>query len=222
MCNGNSNLRIAIDGGAATGKTTVAKLIAKHLNLTYFNTGSMYRLITFFGLKNNLLGDWKTLINKIANEKIYLKNSNLASSIKFNLIDLDSLEVVNNVSQVAAIKEIRDFAKTFQVKVGMQKNVLLEGRDIGTIIMPDADFKFFLKVSPSEAARRRQEQNLKNNISSSYEEILKSILMRNEYDSKRKFAPLVPAKDAYIIWTDKKTPSQIVKEIEDIIYGKKN
>ncbi len=218
----DNSLRIAIDGGAATGKTTVAKLIAQDLQLTYFNTGSMYRLITFFALQNNLLDNWKALIAKILKEKIYLENSHLGSSIKFNMSDLDSLAVVNNVSQVAAIKEIREFAKTFQVQVGAQSNVLLEGRDIGTIIMPDADFKFFLKVSPKEAARRRQAQNVENNISSNYEEILKSILMRNEYDSKRKFAPLVPAKDAYIIWTDNKSPTQIVQEIEDIIHGQKN
>ncbi|BDU67472.1 MAG: cytidylate kinase [Candidatus Tyloplasma litorale] len=212
-------LRIAVDGGAATGKSTISRLVAKKLGIKYINTGQMYRLFAFVSIKNNSLNDEKTLFNFLKKQNItFDEKGNIHSEkIKFNLKDLEQEAISKKSSIIASMPLIRSLATEIQIKIGKEKGVLLEGRDIGTVIMPDADFKFFIKVKPEIAAKRRFDQ-LKNIKDVSYESILEEIKKRNLRDENRKIAPLKPLKDSIIIDSSYQSIDEIVdffiKEIE--------
>ncbi|NOQ50043.1 MAG: (d)CMP kinase [Mycoplasmataceae bacterium] len=209
----NNNLRISIDGGVATGKSTIAEMLAKKLHLNYFSTGKMYRLITLFALKNNLIDSEDEIISALQKEKIWIKNSHLKSSIPFDKLDLESDEVTLCAPKVAAMKKVREYARVLQEELVVKGKIVLEGRDIGTIIMPNADFKFFLVVSPHEAAKRRQAQNIENNFSSNYNEIFANIIKRDKEDTSRDIAPLIKANSSITINTDNKNLTQIINEM---------
>ena len=210
---------IAIDGPAGSGKSTVAKLVAKKLGFFYLDTGAMYRAVAYKMKKENL--SEKELIKKLDN--IDLKLLDTDEGIKVILDGEDITEKIRTeeigklASKIAKIPKIREKLVQLQRKIALEaKNAVLEGRDIGTVVFPDAELKIFMTASPEERAKRRYLQLKQKGENPSYEDILKSVLERDKADMERKVAPLKPAKDAIVIDTTNKT----IEEVVDIIVAK--
>ena len=214
-------LQIAIDGPAASGKSTVAKLLAARINGLYVNTGEMYRAVAAAAYKLNIdpeknpqelvkhLPEW-TLEYKLDTEKDCLE-------LYFNGEPVDhaflrSKEVSDIVSQAAAIPEVRDWMLQKQRDCAKRPIIVMEGRDIQTVVLPNATYKFFITASPEERARRRLNQgDFKDGTTLA--EVAAQIAMRDQIDSTREIAPLKPAPDALIINTDNMTPDEVVDKI---------
>ncbi len=211
------NLRIAIDGGAATGKSSVAKNVAQELGLNHINTGAMYRLFTKIGLETNLVDNEQALTDEVKKYEYWYENGSIQTNAEVDYSNLETTEIAKNVSKVAAYKLIRDFAGEIQIKLAKEPGSLLEGRDIGTIIMPDADVKIFLIVSPDEAAKRRMPAYKKANPNITHEEVVKQIIARNEFDTNRKIAPLKKADDAFEVDTSSLTEKEVIEKVINII-----
>ena len=198
---------IAIDGFSSTGKSSISKKIAKKLDLIHIDTGALYRGVTFFALENCLNDqqeiDIKSLFSKL-NEihlefrpnhqilELYLNGKNINKEIR-------ELRVSKNVSIVAKQPEIRDFLLDFQRNLAAKGGVIMDGRDIGTVILPNADFKFFVTASPEERARRRHLELQNAGTEASYEEVFQNLITRDKIDSERDVAPLKQADDAILI-----------------------
>ena len=207
---------IAIDGPAGSGKSTIAKLIAENLGLVYLDTGAMYRLVTLKALNEGILGDF---------EKIKKMLNNLNIDIKENGFYLDNVDVSDeirkpivseNVSDIAAIREVREKMVDLQRKFSESKNVILDGRDIGTVVFPNADVKIFLVADAKERANRRYKELVKKGENVKIEEIYENILKRDEIDSTRKESPLKKAKDAIEVDTTSKNIEEVKNEILNI------
>ena len=198
---------IAIDGFSSTGKSSISKKIAKKLDLIHIDTGALYRGVTFFALENCLNDqqeiDIKSLFSKLNDIhlefrpnhqvlELYLNGKNINKEIR-------ELRVSNNVSIVAKQPEIRDFLLDFQRNLATKGGVIMDGRDIGTVILPNADFKFFVTASPVERARRRLLQLQNAGTEVSYEEVFQNLITRDKIDSERDVAPLKQADDAILI-----------------------
>ena len=215
------NIIVAIDGPAGSGKSTIAKLIAKKFNFTYIDTGAMYRMITLYLLENNIDFDDLKEIEKILNtvnldmqgDKFYLNNVDVTTKIREKRIN-------ENVSKVASIKIVRSNLVDLQRKVSNNKDVILDGRDVGTVIFPNAQVKIFLIASPEERARRRYNELLEKKTEITYEEVLKSIKERDHIDSTRDESPFVKADDAIELDSTNLTIDDVVnfisKEIEKV------
>ena len=198
---------IAIDGFSSTGKSSISKKIAKKLDLIHIDTGALYRGITFFALENCLNDqqeiDIKSLFSKL-NEihlefrpnhqvlELYLNGKNINKEIR-------ELRVSKNVSIVAKQPEIRDFLLDFQRNLAQKGGIIMDGRDIGTVILPHADYKFFITASPEERARRRHLQLQNSGVDISREEVYENLKTRDKIDSERAVAPLKKADDAILI-----------------------
>ena len=207
---------IAIDGPAGSGKSTIAKLIAEDLGLVYLDTGAMYRLVTLKALNEGILGDF---------EKIKKMLNNLNIDIKENGFYLDNVDVSDeirkpivseNVSDIAAIREVREKMVDLQRKFSESKNVILDGRDIGTVVFPNANVKIFLVADAKERANRRYKELVKKGENIKIEEIYENILKRDEIDSTRKESPLKKAKDAIEVDTTSKNIEEVKNEILNI------
>ena len=216
-----NNIIVAIDGPAGSGKSTIAKIIAKKFNFTYIDTGAMYRMITLYLLENNIDFDDLKEIEKILNtvnldmqgDKFYLNNVDVTTKIREKIIN-------ENVSKVASIKIVRSKLVDLQRKVSNNKNVILDGRDVGTVIFPNAKVKIFLIASPEERARRRYNEFLEKKTEITYDEVLKSIKERDRIDSTRDESPFVKADDAIELDSTNLTIDDVVnfisKEIEKV------
>ena len=207
---------IAIDGPAGSGKSTIAKLIAEDLGLVYLDTGAMYRLVTLKALNDGILGDLEE-IKKMLN--------NLNIDIKENGFYLDNVDVSDeirkpivseNVSDIAAIREVREKMVDLQRKFSESKNVILDGRDIGTVVFPNADVKIFLVADTKERANRRYKELIEKGENVKIEEIYENILKRDEIDSARKESPLKKAEDAIEVDTTSKNIEEVKNEILNI------
>ena len=211
---------IAIDGPAGSGKSTIAKLVAEDLGLVYLDTGAMYRLVTLKALNDGILGD----LDKI---KIMLDDLNIdIRENGFYLDDVDVSEqirkpvVSDNVSDIAAIREVREKMVDLQRKFSESKNVILDGRDIGTVVFPNADVKIFLVADAKERANRRYKELVAKGENVKIEEIYENILKRDEIDSTRKESPLKKAKDAIEVDTTSKNIEEVKNEILNIVREK--
>lgn len=218
---------VAIDGPAGTGKSTITKLLGKKLNLSNINTGAMYRCVTLDCLRNNIkideLDKIENILEKISidfkfedeKEKVFLNDEDVTEIIR-------TKEVDENVAKFAAIKIVRDKMTPLQRKLGKKTDVILEGRDIGTVVFPDADVKIFLDCSVEERAKRRYKQNLEKGINTStYEEVLENIKERHKLETEREIAPLRQAEDAIYIDSTELTIEEVAQKIEDIIISKR-
>lgn len=198
---------IAIDGFSSTGKSTLAKELAKHLGYVYVDTGAMYRAVAFFAMQNGYIGkeffDVDSLVNSLPFIKLvfqfnpdlgfsemYLNETNVEQEIR-------TLEVSNYVSKVAEIPEVRSKLVEQQQEMGKNKGIVMDGRDIGTVVFPDAELKIFMNASAHTRAQRRfKELKEKGDTVSSFEDVLKNIEERDYIDTHREDSPLVKAGDA--------------------------
>ena len=213
------NLIVAIDGPAGSGKSTIAKLLAKKYDLTYIDTGAMYRMITLYLLENNIdindLKEVERVLNSVnldmQGDKFCLDNVDVSTKIREKRIN-------DNVSKVASIKIVRSNLVDLQRKISNNKDVILDGRDVGTVIFPNAQVKIFLIASPEERARRRYNEFLEKKTEITYDEVLKSIKERDHIDSTRDESPFVKADDAIELDSTNLTIEDVVnfisKEIE--------
>lgn len=208
------NLVIAVDGPAGAGKSTIAKLIAEKLNINYIDTGAMYRAITYKCLQNNIdINNEKEVINIAKNCEIDFKDNNIYLNGEILTDEIRTMEVSNNVSNVAKIKEVRYLMVDVQRNIGKVSSVILDGRDIGSYVFPNADYKFFLIATPEERGNRRYKELVNKGYDVNLEEIIKDIIKRDEIDSNREFAPLVKAEDAIEIDTTGKRINEVVQSV---------
>lgn len=217
---------VAIDGPAGTGKGTITKIVAEKLGLVTIDTGATYRSITLAMIKQNVKLEEEEKIKEILEKsKIEFKNINGEQHTFLNGVDVSkeirSNEVNSMVSQVSALKFVRYKMVDLQRKLAEGKNVIMEGRDIGTYVFPNADVKIYLDAEPEERARRRQKQNEEAGIQSTYEEVLAGIIARDENDKNKEMGALKIAEDAVVVDGTYGTIEENVQKVIDIINKKK-
>jgi len=204
---------IAIDGPAGSGKSTIAKLIAEDLGLVYLDTGAMYRLVTLKALNDGILGNLDKIIKMLDDLRIdikkngfYLDDTNVSEEIRKPVVS-------ENVSDIAAIREVREKMVDLQRKFSKSKNVILDGRDIGTVVFPNADVKIFLIADAKERANRRYRELVAKGENVKIEEIYENILKRDKIDSTRNESPLKKADDAIEVDTTSKSIEEVKNKI---------
>ena len=217
---------IAIDGPAASGKSTIAEKLARELDYLYFDTGVMYRAVTLAGLQRLAsIDDEEAVVRLSELIDIDISQPSIADGRMYDvLVDgedvtwaIRSAEVEANVSQVSAYPGVRTAMTEQQRRIGRRGNVIMAGRDIGTVVFPDAELKIYLVASPEERARRRHVENIGRGISSNYEEILSAMIKRDQIDSTRTVAPLRPAEDAHIIDTDGLSVEEVLVKVKSLM-----
>ena len=214
---------VTIDGTSSTGKSTIAKRIAKKLGYIYIDSGAMYRALTYYCLEKNILSKSffkkDILLQNLSNIKIDFKkksaNHNLEINLNGNFIEdkIRSLEVSEFVSKLAKIDDVRTFMVKIQHSLGKNKGVVMDGRDIGTVVFPNAEYKFFLKASTKLRAQRRYDQLTKEKNDVSFEDVFKNIVLRDNLDTNRSNSPLRKASDAILIDTENLSLNQLEDEI---------
>jgi len=219
-------LIIAIDGPAGSGKSTIAKMIARELGFTYIDTGAMYRAVA---LKIKRLGinpdDPEAVLEVLKGTEIDLKPSENGVKVFLDGEDVSyrirTEEIGKIASKIARHKKVREILVQMQRELGKKaKDAVIEGRDTGTVIFPDADIKFFLTASAEVRAERRYRELKEKGFDVSYDKILNEVKERDRIDKTRKESPLKPAEDAVIIDTSKKTLDQVFAQLMDIIKKK--
>lgn len=212
------NKIITIDGPAGAGKSTVSRLLAKKINFFYLDTGAMYRAVAFQAVREGVdLSDGKVLRKLCKNldlnfraegnfNKLYMGKEDISLAIRDPEMDMLS-------SRVSAIKEVREAMTELQRKIGREGGLVAEGRDMGTVVFSDADYKFFITASPKVRAERRYKERISRGESVSMADVERDIRERDDQDKKRSIAPLRPAEDAKIIDSTRLNPDQIVEII---------
>tara|TARA_R110002020_G_scaffold54387_3_gene151671 strand:+ start:807 stop:1502 length:696 start_codon:yes stop_codon:yes gene_type:complete len=202
-------ITIAIDGFSSTGKSTVAKMLAKELDYIYVDTGAMYRAVTLFAMRHLYIKeghfDKEALLRNLFKVSVkfkmnpstgiadvYLNSENVEKEIR-------TLEVSNFVSQIAAISEVRHLLVEKQKEMGKEKGIVMDGRDIGTVVFPEAELKVFMTASADERARRRYEELIAKGDNVTYEAVLENVVKRDALDTSREDSPLVKADDAILL-----------------------
>ena len=202
----NKKITIAIDGYSSTGKSTLAKELAKHLGYVYVDTGAMYRAVAYFAMQKRFIKkdffDKKSLIESLPNIKLVFKfNVDLGfAEMYLNAVNVEkeirTIEVSNFVSLIAEISEVRSKLVEQQQEMGKNKGIVMDGRDIGTVVFPDADLKIFMTASSVTRAERRFKELRKNGDNVTFEQVLKNVEERDYIDTHRNDSPLVKANDA--------------------------
>ena len=209
---------VAVDGTAGSGKGSITKVIAERLGLIAIDTGAMYRCVALECINQNITCDEIEKIKEVLkNIDIEIKRENSNQLIFLNgkdvTRDIRTTEVDKVVAKFAAIKEVREKMTPLQRQMGKTTKVVMEGRDIGTVVFPDADVKIYLDCSEEERANRRYKQNLEKGIECTYEEVLTNIKERHKLETQRDIAPLTVAKDARYI----DTTHLGLQEVEDLV-----
>ncbi len=202
-------ITIAIDGLSSCGKSTMARQLAEEIGYIYIDTGAMYRAVTLYALQNKIIQDNKIEENKLKNAlsglEIKFKRNRKTSLPETYLNgvnvekDIRSMQVSEYVSQIAALDFVREALVNQQQRMGEEKGIVMDGRDIGTTVFPNAELKIFVQASPEVRAKRRYDELQAKNIVSDYEQILANVTQRDEIDMNRAISPLRPAKDALIL-----------------------
>ena len=208
------NLVIAVDGPAGAGKSTIAKIVADKLNINYIDTGAMYRAITYKVLTNNIdINDENAIVEVAKNSDIDFKDNNIYLDGKILKEEIRTPQVSHNVSNIAQIKDVRHLMVDVQRDIGNKSSVILDGRDIGSYVFPNADYKFYLVASPEERGERRYKELIKKGYETTLDEVINDVIRRDKIDSNREFAPLVKAKDAIEIDTTGKNIDNVVESV---------
>ena len=212
---------IAIDGYSSTGKSSISKVIAEKLGLIHMDTGALYRGVTHFAVTKclnengeinlaqlfNILNEIKLEFRNIDNELVlFLNGENISKEIRGNLVS-------SNVSLIASQKEVRDYLMETQRSIAENGGVILDGRDIGTVVLPNADYKFFLTASVDERTKRRFLELQNMGIETTEAEVKENLITRDKIDSEREVAPLKKAEDAILIDNTFKTKKETIDEI---------
>ncbi len=217
----NRNYSIAIDGPSASGKSTIAKKVSQRLAIEYIDTGAMYRAITYKVLKNNINPlDIENVIDLLNTTEIdFIDNSIYLDGLVVNNEIRENI-VSKNVSYIAKIKEVRDQLVKLQQSMGKTKSIIMDGRDIGTVVLPNADYKFFVTASVAERANRRYKELLdRGEKLISLDGIVAEIIKRDEIDSNREIGPLRQSKDSYLLDTTNRSIDESVNYIISIVTG---
>ena len=212
---------IAIDGFSSTGKSSISKIIAEKLDIVHLDTGALYRGITWFALQNCLNEDQtinlQQLFGSFSLIELEFKNDNGELVLFLNHINISkeirSNEVSDNVSLIAKQKEVRDFLLQSQRNLAEKGGIIMDGRDIGTIVLPNADFKFFLTASIEERTKRRYQELLSLGIDADEKQVRENLIARDKIDSEREIAPLKQADDAIVIDNTKLTKKETIESI---------
>ena len=205
---------IAVDGPSGSGKSTISKKIAEILGISYIDTGAMYRILALYLKENNLEFRKEILKNiNIKQEKniFYLNGRDVSKLIREN-------DIAKMASDISKLKEVREYMVEEQRKLGKEKSIILDGRDITTVVFPNADYKFYLTASLEQRAKRRYLENNKVD----FEVLLEDMKKRDYQDSTRENSPLKIAKDAVIIDTTNMTEKEVVNKMLNIIKGEAN
>lgn len=217
---------IAIDGPAASGKTTIGKKLAEALNYLFFDTGVMYRAVTWLALLQGLNLDDEKLISDLAeNSEIDVRTATAADGRTCDILvneeditwQIRRPEIDANVSQVSAYPRVRKSLTEQQRRIGLRGEVVMVGRDIGTVVLPEAELKIYLDASAEERARRRYHEIIQRGATADYEEILAGVKQRDQIDSTRVHAPLRIAEDAIVIDSDNLSIDQVYQTILNLI-----
>lgn len=225
-------LIIAVDGYSSSGKSTFAKAIARWLQYTYIDSGAMYRAVTLYALEHGLIRngkpDKKKLIDALPGIAIefhtdpltgdyhtYLNNEDVEEKIR-------NIEVSAQVSEISRIREVRNFLVKIQRKLAGKGSVVMDGRDIGTVVFPDADLKIFMTASPEVRAERRYKELKEKGMRVNFKEVLENVNSRDRIDSGRKISPLRKADDALILDNTRLTVNEQMEWIKKIIREKFN
>ena len=218
----NQYISIAIDGPAASGKSSVGLKLAKQLGYLFLDTGVMYRGVTWAALNKGIDIFDESKVSELASNIMIKIDQPSIDDGRVNDICVDGVDLtwkikeqgVNDfVSQVSKYHGVRNTLTLQQQKIALQGNIVMVGRDIGTVVLPNTNRKFFLNASVEERAKRRYEEEIKRGGNPNYTEILDNVIKRDKIDSTRDLAPLVPASDAIIIDTNNKNIDQVVEEI---------
>lgn len=219
---------IAIDGPAGSGKGTITKRVANKIGFLRLDTGALYRCVTLEVLRNNIdIKDVQKMVDIVRNMKVefvtnedineldyvFLNNEDVTKAIRSN-------EVNNIISVISSIKEVREEMLEIQRNIAREKDTIMEGRDIGTVVFPNADLKIYLNADIEERARRRYKENLEKGIETTYEEVLEILKNRDKIDMEREVAPLKKADDAIEIDSTNMSIEEVVDKIVEIYYNK--
>ena len=216
---------IAIDGPAASGKSTTAKLVAKKLKMTYLDTGAMYRAVTLALLRSNTnLDDYDSICQVVSELELDIYDQGTKTVVRLDGEDVSqairSMLVTENVSAVSAVKYVREAMVEIQRNIGKKTNCVVEGRDIGTVVFPDAEFKIFMVADVKMRAERRLKELHEMGENRSFQEVLADLKRRDEKDSTRAYSPLQKADEAIEIDTSMLSIDQQVRKIINL--AKKN
>ena len=217
---------VAVDGTAGSGKGSITKIVAERLNLKTIDTGAMYRCVTLAMLEQNVkLEETEKIMEILKNIKIEFVDEDKEKKVKLNgrdvTLKIRSKEVNEFVSPVSTVRVVREYLANMQREMAKSIDVIMEGRDIGTNVFPNADVKIYLDATPEERARRRFRQNKENGIDIPFEEILKNVKERDYIDSHREIAPLTKAPDAVYIDSTGMTIEEEAEEVIKIINEKR-
>lgn len=220
---------IAIDGPAAAGKSTIAEWLVEQLGYTYLDTGVMYRAVTWVALERGLdIADEETITTLAEKIKIDVTQPTVDDGRQYTVYadgtdvtwQIRRPEVDANVSPVSAYPGVRAALTAQQRHIGQRGRIIMVGRDIGTVVLPDADLKIYLDASVEERARRRYLEVREREQPAEYEEILEAMRRRDKIDSEREAAPLRPADDAVIVDTEGLSIEQVLAQVEELVWGK--
>lgn len=200
-------INVAIDGPAGAGKSTIAKAAAKQLNYIYVDTGALYRTIAYNAVKKNVIDDTNAVIALLNDTKVELKYIDGIQAVFLNGEDVSAYirtpEISMGASKVSAIPEVRAFLLSLQQEIAKENDVIMDGRDIATVVLPNADVKIFLFASPECRAERRYKELVEKGENVKYEDVLADVNQRDYQDSHREIAPLKPSGDSIMLDTSK-------------------
>lgn len=217
-------INVAIDGPAGAGKSTIAKAAAKELGFIYVDTGALYRAVAYNAVKTGAIDDEQKIINMLDSTKVELKYVNGVQAVYLNGEDVSAFirtpEISMGASKVSAIPQVRAFLLNLQREIASTNNVIMDGRDIATVVLPNADVKIFLFASPECRAERRYKELIEKGESVSFDDVLKDVNQRDYQDSHREIAPLKPSDDSIMADTSELTFQESINLIVNTIKEK--
>lgn len=214
-------INVAIDGPAGAGKSTIAKAAAKELGFIYVDTGALYRAVAYNAVKNGVIDDEQGIISMLDDTKVELKYVEGVQSVYLNGEDVSGFirtpEISMGASKVSAIPQVREFLLNLQREIAKTNNVIMDGRDIATVVLPDAEVKIFLFASPECRSERRYKELVEKGENVSFDDVLKDVNQRDYQDSHREIAPLKPSEESIMADTSELTLQESIDLIVNTI-----